>query len=110
MVYGQLQRAPAGGLVAASAAAPTQNLLILTAAGPRWTVEHGLGPTCGPWQGTQEGEIAMSSLNSRNEAMKTRRGTMPEASTRAARSRPQRLARGRWRYLIGASALAALAT
>ena len=52
----------------------------------------------------------MSGLNSRNEAMKTRRGTMPEASTRAASSRPQRPARGRWRYLIGASALAALAT
>ena len=42
--------------------------------------------------------------------MKTRRGTMPEASTRAASCRPQRPARGRWRYLIGASALAALAT
>jgi hypothetical protein len=52
----------------------------------------------------------MSGLNSRNEAMKTRRGTMSEASTRAASSRPQRPARGRWRYLIGASALAALAT
>jgi hypothetical protein len=52
----------------------------------------------------------MSGLNSRNEAMKTGRGTMSEASTRAASSRPQRPARGRWRYLIGASALAALAT
>src|SRR5215468_522038 len=100
MVYGQLQRALAGGLVAASAAAPTQNLLILTAAGPRWTVEHGHGPTCGPWQGAQEGEIAMSGLNCRNEAVKTSRGTMPEASTGAANSQPQRPARGRWRYLI----------
>ena len=42
--------------------------------------------------------------------MKTRRGTMSEASTRAARFRPQRPAGGRRRYLIGASALAALAT
>jgi hypothetical protein len=35
---------------------------------------------------------------------------MPDASPQAASSQPQRPARGRWRYLIGASALAALAT
>jgi len=42
--------------------------------------------------------------------MKTSRSTMPEASPSAASSRPQRPGKGRWRYLIGASALAALAT
>src|SRR5215831_4872706 len=52
----------------------------------------------------------MSSLNRRSEAMKTSRDTVPEASPPAASSRPQRPARGRRRYLIGASALAALAT
>jgi len=52
----------------------------------------------------------MSSLNRRSEAMKTSRDTMPDASPRAASSRPQRPGKGRRRYLIGASALAALAT
>jgi hypothetical protein len=52
----------------------------------------------------------MRGLNRMSEAMRTRQSTMPDASPRAASSRPRRPARGRRRYLIGASALAALVT
>lgn len=52
----------------------------------------------------------MKGLNRISQVTKTHRTTMPGASPRAANSRPRRPARGRRRYLIGASALAALAT
>jgi hypothetical protein len=52
----------------------------------------------------------MRGLNRMSEAMRTRQSAVPDASPRAASSRPRRPARGRRRYLIGASALAALVT
>jgi hypothetical protein len=58
----------------------------------------------------REREIAMKGLNQISEVTKTYQRTMPDTSPRAASSRPQGPARGRRRYLIGASALAALAT
>jgi hypothetical protein len=65
-------------------------------------------PTAWLTDRTAAQEVTMNHI--RSEDMNTRPGTMPGASTRATSSRPQRPARGRWRYLIGASALAALAT
>ncbi len=52
----------------------------------------------------------MRSPNRISQVTKTHRSTMPDASPRATSSRPRGPARGRRRYLIGASALAALAT
>jgi hypothetical protein len=52
----------------------------------------------------------MRSPNRISQVTKTHRSTMPDASPRATSSRPRGAARGRRRYLIGASALAALAT
>jgi hypothetical protein len=52
----------------------------------------------------------MRGLNRISEVTRTHRSTMPDASPRAASPQPRGPARGRRRYLIGVSALAALAT
>ncbi len=52
----------------------------------------------------------MRGPNRISEVTKTHRTNMPDASPRAASSQPRRPARGTRRYLIGVSALAALAT
>jgi hypothetical protein len=52
----------------------------------------------------------MRSPNRISQVTKTHRSSLPDACPRATNSRPWGAARGRRRYLIGASALAALAT